>query len=985
MNIFAPKTRFGAACCALSLLVSFIVGCTPKENPEPKPDPKPQEVAVTDVTLSQTTLSLTIGSSASLTAKVSPDNATNKTVTWSSSKSSVATVSNGTVKAVAEGTATIMAKAGGKSATCLVTVTAKEVAVTGITLSPTTLTIEAGKTRKLTATVTPSNATNATVTWSSSKTSVATVNDGTVTAVAEGEATITATAGGKSAKCTVTVVDSYQIFLPSELALEVGQTYKFDPTVYPTGTKVTWTTSNKSVATVDSDGTLTAVAEGTATITGTIPTATGTKSANCVVTVQANPEAPVKAALMKLYNALDGPNWKVTKKWDLSKPLKDWDFVKWNKETGTVELGFYSGTGLKGNLPDCFDELTFLTAFSIGGDAGVTGTLPPSFAKLKNLKTLSLFGTSMTSLPDIFGDIPLEGADIGSNEKMTGPLPASLCGSSTKGLYISENAFTGTVPDSWARLGTKLQIYGEPNLDERVPDSFVSSSAKDYLINMYVALAKWRDAPVVVGDYDIPAFWPDRDIKDLVTEKSISYKQIVAKNKVTLLLNWATWCPHSKEFMPQLIKMYNKYHSAGFEIIAAFNAQSYNQDSGMSLKEVIKSKGYDKWYNFNLWDFNTTEWSIWCAGTPSAILVDKNGNTIASSHDNVSDPARNRFGYLATQGMVPILESIFGPLEGDDHYASTDYSQDGKVITIQKATTGKGINLVFMGDAYTDQDVNSGLYEQLMREAADQFFSVEPYKSFKNRFNVYAVKVVSKNGKTGTGYTTALGAKIVSGESTTGNSSTIYEYALKVSGITSKKDLTIGVLVNSLFPGGVTQMNETNQSGIAYFSSVGNDPSAFGFTLRHETGGHAFAFLADEYVTHNETMPQTMMSELKRQSEAYGWRANVDFTNDPKKVKWADFLSNSNYKDLVGIYEGGGTYAKGAYRPSEDSIMRSGADDTFNAPSRYAIYNRIMTLSGESHSFSKFVTYDAINRKKNNAPRPNYVEWVPGAPPVVTR
>ena len=52
MNIFAPKTRFGAACCALSLLVSFVVGCTPKENPEPKPDPKPQDVAVTDVTLS---------------------------------------------------------------------------------------------------------------------------------------------------------------------------------------------------------------------------------------------------------------------------------------------------------------------------------------------------------------------------------------------------------------------------------------------------------------------------------------------------------------------------------------------------------------------------------------------------------------------------------------------------------------------------------------------------------------------------------------------------------------------------------------------------------------------------------------------------------------------------------------------------------------------------------------------------------------------
>ena len=871
--------------------------------------------------------------------------------------------------------------------------TNKEIAVTKIELDWTELTLTVGGYQPLTATVSPSNATDKTVTWSSSNTSVATVDgNGKVTGIAAGSATITATAGGKSATCAVTVQepnDPYQIYLTSELTLEVGDTYKLDPTVYPAGTKVTWTTSNKAVATISDDSTVTAVAVGTATITGTIPTDKGTKSASCAVTVNANPETPVKAALMKLYNALDGAHWKIDKKWDLSKPLRDWDCVKWNKETGTVELGFYSGMGLKGQLPNCFDELTFLTEFSIGGNApGVTGTLPASFAKLENLKVLVLFGTSMTSLPDIFGSIPLEGADIGSNKKMTGPLPASLCGSSTKRLYISENAFTGTVPDSWARLGTNLQIYGEPNLDERVPDSFVSSSAKGYLINMYVAMESWRESPIVVGDYDIPAFWPDRDIKDIVTGKTISYKQIVAKNKVTLLLNWATWCPYSKEFMPLLVKMYNKYHSAGFEIIAAFNADSYSQDGGKPLKDVIQSKGYDKWYNLNLWDFNSTEWGMWCAGTPSAILVDKDGNTITSSHMNVSDPSRNRYGYSASGGMIPILENIFGPLEGDDNYSSTDYSQDGKVITIQKASTGKGINLVFMGDAYTDKDIESGLYENLMRAAADQFFSIEPYKSFKNRFNVYAVKVVSKNGKTGTGYTTALntnfnyGTAGISGDS----SDKAYQYALKVSGITNKKNLTVCVLVNTIYTGGITDMSESLQSGVAYSASVGNDPSLFGYTLRHETGGHAFAFLADEYVTNNGTIPQTAVTELKRQYEAYGWRSNIDFTNDSKKVKWADFLSNSNYKNLVGIYEGGASYAKGVYRPSEDSIMRNAAENSFNAPSRYAIYNRIMTLSGESHSFSKFVTYDAINRKKNNAPaRPaNYVEWVPDAPPIVT-
>ena len=903
----AILSRIGAALCALSAAAMLFVGCTPKEDPEPE---QPKTIQVTSVTLSQNTLDILVGRVVTLTATVAPANATDKTVTWSSSNTSVATVDS----------------------------------------------------------------------------------DGNVTAVAAGSAEITAKAGFKSAKCAVTVtepIDPYQIYLTSELTLEVGDTYKLNPTVYPAGTKVTWTTSNKAVATISDDSTVTAVAVGTATITGTIPTDKGTKSASCAVTVKANPEAPVKAALMKLYNALDGPHWKLNNKWDLSKPLRDWDCVRWNKETGTVELDFFNGMGLKGQIPESISELAdYLTYFSIGGNApGVTGTLPASFANLKKLKALVLFGTSMTSLPDLFGSIPLEGADIGSNKKMTGPLPASLCGSSTKRLYIGENAFTGTVPDSWARLGSNLQIYGEPNLDERVPDSFVSSSAKGYLINMYVAMEKWRESPIVVGDYDIPAFWPDRDIKDIVTGKTIAFKQICAKNKATLLLNWATWCPYSKEFMPLLVKMYNKYHSAGFEIIAAFNAESFNQDSGKPLKEVIQSKGYDKWYNFNLWDFNTTEWSMWCAGTPSAILVDKDGNTITSSHMNVSDPARNRYGYSASGGMIPILESIFGPLEGDDNYASTDYSQDGKVIQIQKATTGKGINLVFMGDAYTDKDVNSGQYEQLMRAAADQFFSVEPYKTYKNRFNVYAVKVVSKNGKTGKGYTTALNTNFNYGEAGIGGDSSdkAYQYALKVSGITNKKNLTVCVLVNTIYTGGITDMNESLQSGVAYTASVGNDPSLFGYTLRHETGGHAFAFLADEYVSKTGSPSQDDINEDKRQYDAYGWGANIDFTNDPKKVRWADFLSNSNYKGLVGIYEGAGTYSKGVYRPSEESIMRSGADNTFNAPSRYAIYNRIMTLSGESHSFSKFVSYDAINRKKNNAPRPNYVEWVPGAPPIVTR
>ncbi|MBR4756940.1 MAG: redoxin domain-containing protein [Bacteroidales bacterium] len=483
---------------------------------------------------------------------------------------------------------------------------------------------------------------------------------------------------------------------------------------------------------------------------------------------------------------------------------------------------------------------------------------------------------------------------------------------------------------------------------------------------MYLIRSNDRSSPFEVGDYDIPAFWPRHDIKDLVTGKTISYKEIVSKNKATVLLNWATWCPFSKELMPVLKKMYDKYHGDGLEIIASFNADTRTEDSGKSLKEVILERNYDKWYNFNIWDLNATEWSIWCSETPSANVVDNKGNIMTSSRKNVTDHAKNRYGYLASTKLIPILESIFGPLEDGEDYSSTDYSRDGEVITLQKASVGKGKNIVFMGgDAYVDKDMGKGgSYEYLMRQSMEQFFAIEPYKTFRNRFNVYAVKVVSKNDKTGDGYSTALGSVATYGSISHGNIEKCFTYALKVPGIKDRKNLLIGVLVNSLSARGITHMSESNQSGVAFYASTNNDPEAFGIALRHEAGGHGFAFLDDEYGYYKEKIPQEHIDNRNSMYNKYGWYSNVDFTDDPAKVHWSDFLSDDRYKDEVGIFKGGSLYEKGAYRPSQNSMMRDNYD-YYNAPSRWAIYKRIMELSGETASFKKFLEYDAVNRGKN--------------------
>lgn len=175
---------------------------------------KSDAVAVTGVTLSRTALTLKEGETATLTATVAPDNATNKTVTWTSSDTAVAKVgSNGAVTAVAAGSAniTVTTSDGNHTAVCKVTVEKADttVAVTGVTLDKATATLKMGETVTvtLTAAVTPENATDKTVTWTSSDAGIATVENGVVTAVAAGSAIITVTTsdGNKTATCEVTV------------------------------------------------------------------------------------------------------------------------------------------------------------------------------------------------------------------------------------------------------------------------------------------------------------------------------------------------------------------------------------------------------------------------------------------------------------------------------------------------------------------------------------------------------------------------------------------------------------------------------------------------------------------------------------------------------------------------------------------------------------------------------------------------------------
>ena len=309
-----------------------------------------------------------------------------------------------------------------------------------------------------------------------------------------------------------------------------------------------------------------------------------------------------------------------------------------------------------------------------------------------------------------------------------------------------------------------------------------------------------------------------------------------------------------------------------------------------------------------------------------------------------------------------------------DHYISTDYSRDGKVTVLQTATEGNGINLVLMGDGYSDRQIADGLYNEDMHYVYERFFIEEPYKSFKHLFNVYSVDVVSATE----GYEygdTALKGYFGEGTAVGGNDNTCMSYALKQLSSSQLNESMIIVVMNSSRYAGTCWMyypgseNKGYGSGlsIAYFPK-GENPDVFAQLLHHEACGHGFAKLDDEYAYQSMgAVPSQDREECIQRQTEWGWSKNIDFTSDLATIRWNRFISDERYaNDGLGAFEGAMTYWTGVYRPTFNSIMRYNTDG-FNAPSREAIYYRIHKLAyGDEwqYDYEAFVAWDAINRKK---------------------
>ena len=305
-------------------------------------------------------------------------------------------------------------------------------------------------------------------------------------------------------------------------------------------------------------------------------------------------------------------------------------------------------------------------------------------------------------------------------------------------------------------------------------------------------------------------------------------------------------------------------------------------------------------------------------------------------------------------------------------------TQDKKVILIQEHTEGNGIPLIFLGDGFLDTDISNGYYRQVMEKGIENFFTEEPIKSLRSYFDIWMVTAVSLNNAFGNQFNTKFSCRLEGGGSTLieGNHSKVQEYAMEVPTLKENPELfneaTCIVILNTEEYAGTCYFGfndgvKTINLAIGYCPMIyGMEDDMFRRVLCHECIGHGFSKLMDEY-SYQEMgrIPTSEITDTQEMQEM-GWAANVDFTNDRNAVLWSKFLKDSryqgkdNYGETLGIYEGACTYWSGAYRPTTESMMRSNMHG-FNAPSREAIYKRVMsTAYGKEweYNYEEFVAFD---------------------------
>lgn len=297
-----------------------------------------------------------------------------------------------------------------------------------------------------------------------------------------------------------------------------------------------------------------------------------------------------------------------------------------------------------------------------------------------------------------------------------------------------------------------------------------------------------------------------------------------------------------------------------------------------------------------------------------------------------------------------------------------EYGED-EWITLQKATKGNngGINIVLLGDGFNAKDIASGKYLNDIKQEVEYFFGIEPYKTYRDYFNVYTAIPLSTESGVGTVNTiryNRFNTTFTGGVGLKADYDEVFNYALGAPTV-NKGNLnqTLIIMVpNSTDYGGICQMWEDG-SAIAFCPQ-----STYGYPLdtrgviQHEAGGHGFGKLGDEYIYHNafiDFCDCTCCGHVLEfnAAKSLGWFDNLELTGKMHSVGWSHLIFDDRYSDIVDIYEGGYMHNRGVFRSEPNSCMNNDIP-YYSTISRESIVKRIKAYAGETYSFEDFVKND---------------------------
>lgn len=297
-----------------------------------------------------------------------------------------------------------------------------------------------------------------------------------------------------------------------------------------------------------------------------------------------------------------------------------------------------------------------------------------------------------------------------------------------------------------------------------------------------------------------------------------------------------------------------------------------------------------------------------------------------------------------------------------------EYGED-EWITLQKATKGNngGINIVLLGDGFNAKDIASGKYLKDIKQEVEYFFGIEPYKTYRDYFNVYTAIPLSTESGVGTVNTiryNRFNTTFTGGVGLKADYDEVFDYALGAPTV-NKGNLnqTLIIMVpNSTDYGGICQMWEDG-SAIAFCPQ-----STYGYPLdtrgviQHEAGGHGFGKLGDEYIYHNafiDFCDCTCCGHVFEfnAAKSFGWFDNLELTGKMHSVGWSHLIFDNRYSDIVDIYEGGYMHNRGVFRSEPNSCMNNDIP-YYSTISRESIVKRIKAYAGETYSFEDFVKND---------------------------